>query len=152
MARDDLAGAFDLIGFSYYSSLGVQAGQLAVHPPDAPRSPLGYGISADGLGLVLDRLHTEVPGAPLLVAEYGIGTDDDEVRADYLRRGIEVVADALRRGVDVRGLFHWTAVDNYEWLHGFDVSFGIIDRDRRVRPSAAVLREAASAGSPAQGM
>ena len=60
--RADLAGAFDLIGFSYYSAIGVRAGQLAVHPPDAPRSPLGYGIWADGLGLVLDRLHAEVPG------------------------------------------------------------------------------------------
>ena len=28
---------------------------------------------------------SELPGAPLLVAEYGIGTDDDEVRAAYLR-------------------------------------------------------------------
>ena len=44
--------------------------------------------------------------------------------------------DALDRGVDVRGFFHWTGVDNYEWLHGYDVDFGIIDRDRNVRPSA----------------
>ncbi len=31
-------------------------------------------------------------------------------------------------------------MDNYEWLHGYDVDFGIVDRDRNVRPSAAVLR------------
>ncbi len=30
--------------------------------------------------------------------------------------------------------------DSYEWLHGYDVSFGIIDRDRTVRPSARVLQ------------
>ena len=52
-------------------------------------------------------------------------------------------ADLLERGVDVRGIFHWTAVDNYEWLHGYDVSFGIIDRDRTVRPSALVLQHEA---------
>ncbi len=39
----------------------------------------------------------------------------------------------------MRGFFHWTAVDNYEWLHGYDVRFGIIDRDRKVKASAAVL-------------
>jgi beta-glucosidase len=56
-----------------------------------------------------------------------------------------VVHNALERGIDVRGFFHWTAVDNYEWLHGYDVSFGLIDRERRVRPSAAVLARAARA-------
>ncbi|MCU1393956.1 MAG: beta-glucosidase/6-phospho-beta-glucosidase/beta-galactosidase [Ilumatobacteraceae bacterium] len=144
--RPDLAGAFDMIGFSYYATLGVRGGRPKVHPPDAPRSPIGYAIHADGLGLVLDRLHAELPTTPILVAEYGIGTDDDTVRAGYLERGVEIVAERLAGGHDIRGLFHWTAVDNYEWLHGFDVSFGIIDRDRAVRPSAQVLRRAARSG------
>jgi beta-glucosidase/6-phospho-beta-glucosidase/beta-galactosidase len=52
---------------------------------------------------------------------------------------------AQTRGIDVRGLFHWTAVDNYEWLHGYDVPFGIIDRDRHVRASAQVLKREATA-------
>ncbi len=86
-----------------------------------------------------------MPGTPILVAEFGIGTDEDTVRAEYLARGLVIVHEAIARGIDVRGLFHWTAVDNYEWLHGYDVSFGIIDRDRQVRPSAHVLaREADS--------
>lgn len=146
--RPDLAGAFDLVGFSYYAAMGVRAGQVTNHPADAPLSPLGYGIWADGVGLVLDRLHAELPGTPLLVAEYGVGTDDDSQRAAYLARGLEVVHDAIGRGVDVRGFFHWTAVDNYEWLHGYDVAFGLIDRDRTVRPSAQVLRREASQPHP----
>jgi len=141
--RTDLAGCFDLIGFSYYSTVGVREGRITVHPPEAPRSPLGYGIWADGLGLVLDRLSEVVPGTPLLVAEFGIGTDDDDERAAYLQRGLEITADAIARGIDVRGFFHWTGVDNYEWLHGYDVRFGIVDADRRVRPSADVLRREA---------
>lgn len=141
--RPDLAGAFDLIGFSYYISLGFRAGALVGYPDDAPTSPLGYSIWADGLGQVLRRLHATLPGVPLLVAEYGIGTDDDDERVAYLERGLEVVHEAIADGIDVRGLFHWTAVDNYEWMHGYDVRFGIIDRDRNVRASAQVLaREA----------
>ncbi|HEX4904866.1 MAG TPA: family 1 glycosylhydrolase, partial [Acidimicrobiales bacterium] len=116
------------------------------HPSDAPRSPLGYAIWADGLGHVLRRLHDELPGTPLLVAEYGIGTDDDAQRAAYLRRGLELTAEAITQGIDVRGFFHWTGVDNYEWLHGYDVAFGIIDRDRNVRPSAQVLATVARDG------
>ena len=138
--RPDLAGCFDLVGFSFYASIGVAGGSIVRYPADAPPSPLGYGIWADGLGLVLDRLHEELPGTPLLVAEYGVGTPDDTVRAAYLERGLEIVGEAIGRGIDVRGLFHWTGVDNYEWIHGYDVAFGIIDRDRRVRPSAQVLK------------
>ena len=89
---------------------------------------------------MLDRLEAELPGTPLLIAEYGIGTDDDDQRATYLQRGIQIAHDALARGIDVRGLFHWTAVDNYEWLHGYDVRFGLIDRHRNVKASAAVLQ------------
>jgi beta-glucosidase len=95
---------------------------------------------------VFDRLHAELPSAPLLVAEYGVGTRDDLKRAAYLQRGIDITADAVRRGIDVRGFFHCTGVDNYEWLHGNDVSFGIIDRHREVRPSAQVLRAEARRG------
>jgi beta-glucosidase len=137
--RPDLAGSYDLIGFSYYGAFGVSEGELAVHPPDAPRSPLGYGIWADGLGVVLRELHRRVPGTPLLVAEYGIGTDEDEQRAQYLRDGLRLVQEALADGIDVRGLFCWTGVDNYEWLFGNDVLFGIIDTDRNPKPSAQVL-------------
>lgn len=143
--RPDLAGSFDLIGFSFYSTIGIRQGRMVPYPPDAPVSPLGYGIWPDGLGRVLDRLDQLLPGAPLLVAEYGIGTDDDSQRAAYLERGLQVTQDAIARGIDVRGLFHWTAVDNYEWLHGFDVQFGIIDRDRNIRPSAGVLQREATA-------
>ena len=30
----------------------------------------------------------------------------------------------------MRGFFHWTAVDNYEWTHGYTAQFGLFDRDR----------------------
>jgi beta-glucosidase len=141
--RPDLAGSFDLIGFSYYATIGLAAGRIVPYPTGAPPSPLGYAIWAQGLDLVLTRLAELVPGTPLLVAEYGIGTDRDEDRAEYLRQGLAVVQGALARGIDVRGFFHWTGIDNYEWNHGFDVSFGLAGRDRVVRPSALVLADEA---------
>ena len=93
---------------------------------------------------MLERLHDELPAVPLVVAEYGIGTDDDTARARYLERGVQITHDAIERGIDVRGFFAWTGVDNYEWTHGYDVRFGIIDADRNVKPSAAILEREAN--------
>ena len=115
-------------------------GAWGMYPEEGPTSPLGYRIWADGLDRILRRLHARLPGQPILIAEYGVGTPDDAVRAEYLERGLAITQEALADGIDIRGFFHWTAVDNYEWNHGYDVQFGIIDRDRTVRPSAAVLR------------
>ena len=141
--RPDLVGAYDLYGFSYYASFGFREGSMVMFPEEGPRSPLGYTIWADGVDRILRRLHDELPGLPILIAEYGVGTPDDELRATYLEQGLALTEQALADGIDVRGFFHWTAVDNYEWVHGYDVQFGLMDRDRTVRPSAQVLaREA----------
>jgi beta-glucosidase len=138
-----LADVFDLVGFSYYCAMGVRAdGRLAAYPADSPRSPLGYSIWAPGLRLVLDRLHAELPGRPLLISEFGLGTDDDAERCAYLREGLQIARQALADGIDLRGFFHWTGVDNYEWLHGYSVPFGLFDRERRPRPSRDLLAEA----------
>ena len=143
IVRPDLQGSFDLLGFSYYCANGVRNGDIVPYPETNDPSPLGYSIWPDGLGLVLDRLHTELPNTPLLIAEYGVGTGDDSLRTEYLRAGLDITHDAIARGIDIRGLFHWTAVDNYEWLHGFDLQFGIINADRTMKPSAKLLQREA---------
>ena len=48
-------------------------------------------------------------------------------------------------GIDVRGFFYWTGIDNYEWGHGFDVAFGLLDRDREARGSADLAARVAAA-------
>jgi beta-glucosidase len=138
--RPDLRGCFDMIGFSYYCVFGVRDGALTVYPTASPQSPLGYSIWPEGLRAVLDRLRAEIPDTPILIAEYGLGTDNDDERVQYLRRGLAITHEAIARGLDIRGFFHWTAVDNYEWLHGYDLKFGLLDKDRAIKPSADVLR------------
>jgi beta-glucosidase len=136
----DLKEACDLVGFSYYSAQGIGAdGSFVPYPRDARVGPLGYAPWSEGLGLVLRRLHDELPGRPLLVCEHGVGTDDDGWRREVLNESLAEVESALGDGVDVRGFFHWTGVDNYEWLHGYTVPFGLFDRDREPRESAALL-------------
>jgi beta-glucosidase len=151
----DMAGAFDLFGFSYYAAQSVYAtGPVGAYPADALVGPMGYAPWPEGLAIVLQRLADEFPGKPLLVDECGLGTkggssattdNDDDQRVRYLTECIEHVGRALADTVDVRGFFHWTAVDNYEWLEGYDVRFGLFDRDRNAKPSAAIARDYATA-------
>lgn len=140
----DMAGSFDLIGFSYYSAYGIAddpEAPFVPYPADARVGPLGYAPWSEGLGIVLRRLADELPGRPLLIAEHGVGTTDDDWRCDILRSSLAEVESALADGIDVRGFFHWTGIDNYEWLHGYDVPFGLFDRDRKPRPSAHLAAE-----------
>jgi beta-glucosidase len=59
--------------------------------------------------------------------------------------------DAIEDGVPVLGYLHWTLLDNFEWVFGYDVRFGLheVDREtfaRRPKPSAAVYSAIARAG------
>ena len=138
----DLRECCDLIGFSYYSAQAVTREMgFAPYPSRARVGPLGYAPWSEGLGIVLRRLHDALPGRPLLICEHGVGTDDDEWRTDVLRESLAVVDDAIDDGVDVRGFFHWTGVDNYEWTYGYDVAFGLFTRDREPRASATMLAQ-----------
>jgi beta-glucosidase len=143
----DLREACDLIGFSYYSAQSVTRDLgFAPYPREARVGPLGYAPWSEGLALVLHRLHEELPGRPLVVSEHGVGTDDDAWRVSVLRESLAFVEEAIEDGIDLRGFFHWTGIDNYEWTYGYDVPFGLFTVDREPRPSAEVLRAHALGG------
>ena len=137
---------YDLLGFSYYAARAVDAaGGFHPYPPDRTPSAMGYVPWIGGLAEVIGRLAEDHPDHPLLVAELGIGTDDEAERETYLRDGLAVVEESIAEGADVRGVLFWTGVDNYEWHHGYTVRFGLFDRDRDrdPRPAADVARDAA---------
>lgn len=136
----DMAGSFDLVGFSYYFGMTLFADDVGPYPADARVGPMGFAPWPEGLGIVLRRLAEELPGRALLVAECGVGTDDDEWRTEVLRDSLVQVEMAVEDGIDVRGLFHWTGVDNYEWDFGYDIPFGLFDRDRAPKGSAELAR------------
>ena len=64
---------------------------------------------------------------------------------------VSAMHDVISRGVDLRGYYHWTLVDNFEWYSGWDLRFGLVELDertqeRRARPSAQ-LYSAIAAGN-----
>jgi len=93
---------------------------------------------ADGLAAQLLRLRRF--GVPLYVTENGVMDADDRLRPEFLRAHVRAVSDAIARGSDVRGYFHWSLLDNFEWSEGWSAPFGLhaLDRAtqaRTLRPS-----------------
>lgn len=85
------------------------------------------------------------------VTENGLATDDDRFRILYLALHLAAIRQAMDFGVDVRGYFHWSLFDNFEW-GSFAPKFGLVGYDkatfaRQPKPSAAFYREVIAANA-----
>ncbi|HEX7094431.1 MAG TPA: family 1 glycosylhydrolase [Acidimicrobiales bacterium] len=140
--RPEMAGAFDLLGIAYDHPIAIDAtGTAGPYPPTARRDATGFAPNPNELGEVLEQVAEAAPGVPLVVAANGVATADESWAEELLRETLDVL-DAVRDGgVDVRGYFHDTGIDGYEWNFGFDVRRGLVSRDRSVKPSGRLLQE-----------
>jgi beta-glucosidase len=78
---------------------------------------------------------------PIFVTENGVEDAEDRLRPRYLAEHIHQMWHAVNFNWPVRGYFHWTLVDNFEWERGWTQRFGLWELDvetqaRRKRPSA----------------
>jgi beta-glucosidase len=142
----------DFIGVNYYTRERLKfnrryGGELfgeRVLPADAARSDLNWEIYPDGLYRVLLSVKRE--GLPILVTENGIADRADAMRPQYLLSHLTAMHRAIQAGAPVRGYFHWTSLDNFEWAEGYSAKFGLIGCDpatqaRAPRPSARLYAE-----------
>ena len=89
---------------------------------------------------------------PIYVTENGIGDADDGLRRRFLLSHVRELWKAVNFNWNVRGYFHWTLVDNFEWERGWAHHFGLYALDtetqaRTARPSARLYAEIAKAGA-----
>ncbi len=47
----------------------------------------------------------------------------------FTHRYLLALRRAIDSGVDVRGYFHWSLLDNFEWSEGYNERFGLIYLD-----------------------
>jgi beta-glucosidase len=118
--------------------------------PDTPVTDMGWSADPTWMRTVLGEL--KGLGKPVYVTESGLATADDEWRQRYLTDVLENVRLAIDDGVDVRGYFHWTNMDNFEWARGYSMQFGLIAVDRNtlertVKPSGRLYSRIARANA-----
>jgi beta-glucosidase len=98
------------------------------------------------------RYAHEATGLPILVTEHGVGTNDDAIRANLIPAALRELKTAMDEGVPVLGYLHWSLLDNFEWIFGYRVKFGLHSVDpvtfhRTPKPSAHVLATIARSGA-----
>jgi beta-glucosidase len=142
---DALQGASDFLGVNYYTRWQVGLGgdgPMSVRP-GVSKNDLGWEIHPEGLEIALRecaRFHL-----PLMVTENGIADATDRWRPDFIRASLAALDRARAAGADVRGYFHWSLMDNYEWHEAYEGKFGLFERGpvggAGERPSAKVYAE-----------
>ncbi len=142
---------FDFIGVNYYFHQRVKRakgrGFIYVDVRSEEKresSDLGWEVFAPGLFNVLMDLRKYKK--PMYVTENGISTTNDDKRVRYIVVHLKELYHALEAGLDVKGYFHWSLLDNFEWSQGFTPRFGLIEVNyktfkRTPRPSAFIYSQ-----------
>jgi beta-glucosidase/6-phospho-beta-glucosidase/beta-galactosidase len=163
-------GTIDWLGLQYYSRTGVTgdpglipgvratpcSGGFDIGSCLPPRDPtycvpaMGYEYYPDGIRSVIGDFAARYPDLPLLISESGIATRTGARRAENVVRTLEAIADARTAGADVRGYYHWSLFDNFEWAEGYFPRFGLYTVDyatfaRTPTDGATVLGQIAQA-------
>jgi beta-glucosidase len=141
----------DVLGVNFYTPTYVFAkpGQPALpenpgtegigfRDPVGPVTDMNWQIEPAALTRLLERIHRDYDGIPLMVTENGAAYPDgpsadggvhDTNRIEYLDGHLRACHDAISHGVDLRGYFVWSLLDNFEWAEGYAKRFGIVHVD-----------------------
>ncbi len=150
----NLKGAWDFIGLNYYSREKVKFNVTKpalmfseeIHDPGVERNSLGWEVYPEGIYIALKSLARFK--RPVYITENGICALNDEQRQKFIFNHLREASRAIQEGVDVRGYFHWSLLDNFEWAHGYTPRFGLVEVDyasqkRTPRESARLYSEIA---------
>ncbi len=133
----------DFVGFNYYFS-DYYTGLGRRKNPTVPVSDVGWYMEPEGLYPLLLRVWAHYK-KPVYITENGLADMNDQYRRWWLEESIVAMERAISEGVDLRGYFHWSLLDNFEWKYGWWPRYGLVKVDREhdmrrtVRPSARWL-------------
>jgi beta-glucosidase len=148
-------GTQDYLGVNYYNIATVKfdllnPGQLfgrAYFPNGTDLSDNGFNANTpDGLFSAVKWAVRTYPGLPIIITENGIECADDHIRPRYIAEHVLKLWRAVNFNWPVKGYFHWSLVDNFEWERGWTQRFGLWALDpetqaRTKRPSADLYAE-----------
>lgn len=149
-------GNWDFLGINYYALHVVRWGDLFLKRPFPAETEkvqlremtdLGWPIYPQGIYFVAREAWKKYR-LPIFITENGLADKTDSKRARFIINHLHWLAQAMKEGADVRGYFHWTLMDNFEWHLGRSPKFGLFKTnfktlERIPRKSAYVYGEIA---------
>ncbi len=133
----------DFLGVQNYTrTLYGPQGQMPA-PQGAELTQMDYEFYPQALENVIRRVAKDFHG-DLMVTENGIATADDTRRVAFIQEALKGVQNCIADELPVKGYFHWSLMDNFEWQKGYAMNFGLVavnreTMERTPKPSLAVL-------------
>lgn len=138
---EQICQPIDFYGVNIYSGvpavMGPNGPQVTGFAPGNPRTMFNWCVDERSLYWGPRFIHERYK-LPLYITENGLasmdwvhldGTVPDPGRIDYTARYLGALSQAMEDGVDVRGYFHWSILDNFEWAEGYRMRFGLVHVD-----------------------
>jgi len=117
----------DFIGLNYYFTGRIK--NLKHSNPNDWVSDLGWWLYPKGIEKVL--LALKKYNVPIYITENGLADAKDKNREKFLKEILIHCSRAIEKGTPLKGYFHWSLIDNYEWHQGFWPRFGLVEIDRK---------------------
>lgn len=124
-----LASSDDFVGVQNYETYRYDNDGVVAVADDAPRNGMGTLLDPTSLAGAV-RYAWEQTGRPVLITEHGLAHDDDALRAAFIPAALESLEAVVASGVPVLGYCHWTLLDNFEWLFGYSMHYGLHEVNR----------------------
>lgn len=90
-------------------------------------SDMGWELYPEAIYYVLKGLKKY--NKPVYITENGLADAKDKNREWFIKKSLENIHKTISEGINVRGYFHWSFLDNFEWDKGFWPRFGLVEID-----------------------
>jgi beta-glucosidase len=133
----------DFIGINYYFHNRIDWGFNK--NKNERVSDMGWELYPLGIENVITETYSRYK-LPIFITENGLADSEDRNRPWFIEETFKAMSSAIKKGADLRGYFHWSLLDNFEWDKGFWPKFGLfkVDLDifeRKPRGSAKVYAD-----------
>ncbi len=136
----------DFAGYNIYSGSVVRAAnnargyEIIDFPAGYPKNQLGWNIAPRSIYSLIKHSHDHFGDVPVYITENGMPANDKEQRngevldidrIEFLREHLAHVQRAYADGLPIKGYFHWSFMDNFEWMEGYSARFGLVRTNYR---------------------